>query len=128
MRQRSEAGFTLIEMIVAFAVAGLLLGVLVEALGLGAAGTERMAYASDAAILAESALDPLGVLSPLTDGDVADLERGPYHLHVTVRRYDGAPQAAGYLALYRLNATVAWREGARERSLTLSTLRLGPSG
>jgi general secretion pathway protein I len=126
----AAAGFTLIEVIVAFAVAGLLLVILSRALGLGVMGTARVKSADDAAILAESALDPLGVITPLKDGDTADLDRGAYHIHVTVDRYadSAAPRVPGYLTLYRISATVAWREMLRRRDLTLTTLRLGPQG
>lgn len=124
------AGFTLIEVMVAFAVATLLLVALSRALGLGVMGTARAKSAEEAAILAESALDPLGVIAPLKDGDRADLDRGAYHVHVAVDRYVDANAAhvQGYLTLYRLSATVAWREGPRRRALTLTTLRLGPQG
>lgn len=124
------AGFTLIEVIVAFAVAGLLLVMLSRALEMGVVGTARVKSADEAAILAESALDPLGVITPLRDGDTADLDHGAYHIHVTVDRYTGpdAPRAQGYLTLYRVSATVAWREMLRRRALTLTTLRLGRQG
>jgi len=119
-----------VEVMVAFAVAAILLVVLSRALGLGVMGSARVKSAEEAAILAESALDPLGVVTPLKDGDVADLDDGAYHLHVTVDRYadPNVVRAQGYVALYRLRATVLWRDGPRQRALTLSTLRLGPQG
>ena len=125
-----EAGFTLIEVLVAFAVAALLLVVLSRGLGLGMLSTARVKSAEEATILAQSALDPLGVIAPLRNGDRADLDHGAYHIHVAVDRYDDAngPHADGYLKLFRLSATVDWREGLRARSLTLTTLRFGPEG
>lgn len=124
------AGFTLIEVIVAFAVAGLLLVMLSRALEMGVVGTARVKSADEAAMLAELALDPLGIITPLRDGDTADLDRGAYHIHVTVDRYVGsnAPRVQGYLTLYRVSATVAWREMLHRRALTLTTLRLGRQG
>ncbi len=79
---------------------------------MGVVGTARVKSADEAAILAESALDPLGIITPLKDGDTADLDRGAYHIHVTVDRYAGsdAPRVQGYLTLYRVSATVSWRE------------------
>jgi hypothetical protein len=105
--------------------------VLLRALGLGVTGAARVRAESDAAILAESALDPLGIIAPLKDGDSAELDSGPYRVRVAVQRYgEGATTRAAqaYLVLYHLSATVVWREGRRERSLTLTTLRLGPNG
>lgn len=126
----ATAGFTLVETIVAFAIAALLLVAFSHALGLGVAGTERVRAAEEAALLAESALEPLGVIAPLRDGETADLDHGAYRIHVAVERYaDGAtPRAHGYLALFRLSATVLWHEGRQDRSVTLTTLRLGRPG
>lgn len=111
------AGFTLIEIIVAFAVAALLLVVLSRALGLGIESTARVKSADEAVILAESALAPLGVIAPLKDGDTADLDRGIYHVHVAVDRYadSDASRVQGYLTLYRVSATVSWSEAHQRR-------------
>jgi len=129
-RPAGEAGFTLVEVMVAFAIAAAALIVLARALGMGLTGTARVKSADAAVVLAQSALDPLGIVAPLKDGDRAQVERDGYHVSVAVDRYagDNVPRAQGYLVLYRLTATVQWREGAQARSLSLTTLRLGPRG
>jgi general secretion pathway protein I len=121
-------GFTLVEVLVGFAVAGLLLVVLSRAVGFGVVATTRVQSTDTALLWAQSALDQLGVVAPLRNGDAADLKEGTYKLHVTVERYDDgdAPRLRGYLTLYRLRATVRWHEGMYDRSLMLTTLRLGP--
>ena len=107
----------------------MLLAALGRSLGLGMDVTGRVRNADAAALLAESALDPLGVATPLHDGESVEVTNGPYRLRVAVDRYDEeGERARSYLALYRLSATVRWQEGLRERSLTLTTLRLGPNG
>jgi general secretion pathway protein I len=125
-----DRGFTLIEVLVALTVAALLLVALSRAIGTGMVGAVRATSIEKATMLAQSALDPLGVIAPLRDRDSADLDRDGYHVHVAVSRYEvpGVPHIQGYLKLFRLNATVAWREGFATRSLSLTTLRLGPEG
>jgi len=114
---------------VAFAVAGILLVAVLRTVALGLDGSQRSEAFTKAAILAESALDSLGTVSPLADGDTADIRDGPFRVRAAVERYrdPGAPSGDGqYLVLYRLSATVTWRERGRERAVSLSTLRLGP--
>ncbi len=124
----AERGFTLIEVLVAFAIAALLLVALLRILALSLGAGERSELYTRATILAESTLDAVGVVSPLVEGESAELVDGPFRIHATVERYrptDDA-EAGQYLVLYRIGATVSWREGRRGRALTLSTLRLGP--
>jgi general secretion pathway protein I len=122
----NQRGFTLIEVLVAFAIAALLLVAVLRILTLGLAGTDRADAYTRATILAESALDTLGVVTPLAEGS-AETRKGRFIIAVAVRRYDGSGAGNGqYLVLYRLTAKVSWREGARQRSVSLATLRLGP--
>jgi general secretion pathway protein I len=122
-------GFTLIEVLVAFAIAALLLVALLRILTLGLGAAERSEEITRATILAQSTLDAVGVVAPLAEGDIAELVNGPFHIRAAVERYRAAGDAEGtaqYLVLYRISATVSWREGRRQRSVSLSTLRLGP--
>jgi general secretion pathway protein I len=128
-RSRRIEGFTLVEVLVAFTIAALLLVAVLRILTVGLDGAERSEAYTRATIIAESTLDTLGVVTPLKDGDAAELSDGPFRIHAAVERYrePGAEsQATQYLVLYRVSAAVSWREGRRERSVSLSTLRLGP--
>ena len=113
----------------AFAVAGILLVAVLRTVALGLDGSRRSESVTRAAILAESALDALGTVSALADGDTAEITDGPFRIDTAVERYRGpdAPAAEGqYLVVFRLSVTVSWRERGRERTVSLSTLRLGP--
>jgi hypothetical protein len=95
----------------------------------GLDGGERAEALTRATIIAESTLDAIGVVTPLKAGDAAELRDGPFRILASVERYH-EPNAAGdeqrYLVFYRVSATVTWLDGRRQRSVELSTLRLGP--
>ncbi len=126
---RAEArGFTLVEVLVAFAIASLLLVAILRMLTVDLAGGERSDAYTAATILAESTLDALGVVTPLAPG-AAETRDGRFRIAASVERYHdpgGVGGDAQYLVLYRVAATVSWRERGRERSVSLWTLRLGP--
>jgi general secretion pathway protein I len=126
---RRPEGFTLIEVLVAFTIAALLLVAVLRILTLGLDGGERAEAYTRATIIAESTLDAIGVVTPLKSGDTAELRDGPFRILASVERYH-EPNAVSdeqrYLVFYRVSATVSWREGRQQRSIELSTLRLGP--
>ncbi len=125
---RPERGFTLLEVIVAFAIAAILLVAMLRSLTLGLDGSRRAEAYTRAVTLAESALDSLGVAAPLRDGDAAELQEGPFRIRAAVQHVSDLGPGQGlsqYFALYRLSATVSWREGHRERQVALETRRVG---
>jgi general secretion pathway protein I len=122
--RRDSKGFTLLEVLVAFTIASFLLVAMLRALTLGLDGSRRSEAYTRAAVLAESALDTMGNAAPLRDGDETELLDGPFRIHASVRRY--ADLAGGQsLVLYRLSATVSWREGRHDEAVSLQTLRVG---
>lgn len=133
MRRRAatdQRGFTLIEVLVAVAIAGLLLAVVLRTMTAGLGESERAGDETKAALLAESTLDALGVVTPLSDGGQAEFREGLFLVRATTERYQDSPAggAGQYATLYRLSVTVSWRDGRRQRAVSLATLRLGPSG
>jgi general secretion pathway protein I len=121
---RARGGFTLVEVLVAFTIASFLLVAMLRAVTLGLDGSRRAESYTRAAVLAESALDTMGNAAPLRDGDETELRDGPFLIHATVRRYAEFPGGQS-LGLFRLSATVSWRDGRRDEAVSLQTLRLG---
>jgi general secretion pathway protein I len=121
-----ERGFTLVEVLVAFTVAVLLLGAVyrVFSAGLRAEGSAEV-YAK-AVLIAQSSLDTLW-LGPAAEGDVND-RVGAYARHVSVKRRADLVRddQRRPLAAYEIGVDVLWREGMRQRQVTLSAIRLGP--
>jgi general secretion pathway protein I len=129
-RRSAEAprGFTLIEVLVAFAVAALLLVPLLRIFSGGIGGLRRADRAATAALWAESVLEArdgeVALAEGAEDGDLA----GGYHWHRTVSLYadPSLPPQQATLVPYALTLTVSWQERGRDRAVTLQTLRLAP--
>jgi general secretion pathway protein I len=123
------AGFALIEILVAFTIALLALGMLYRISSSGLAiGTTAFRY-SRALLIAENALDEVGVEVPLAPGQSARQVDGAYDRDVTVHsRPDLLPGAAALPGAfpYEVSVQVSWHDSGRARSIELSTIRLGP--
>lgn len=125
-RHNPQRGFTLIEILVAFAVAVIVLAALYRVFSVGLrAGASAEGY-SNAVLLAQSSLDTLAA-GPIAVGDTTD-RVGRYRRRIAIRtRMDLVPPD-GPLAVipYEIAVEVSWRDGVRSRDVALSTLRLGP--
>lgn len=127
-REAGEAGFALIEILVAFTIALLALGALYEASSSGLGVAAAAAGYSRALLLAESALDEAGVSAPLKAGTSTSRLAGGYDRNVTVRpRPDLLHGAAAIPSAYpyEVSVSVSWRDAGRVRAVDLSTIRLG---
>jgi general secretion pathway protein I len=126
-----QRGYTLLEVIVAFAVLAVALSVLLGALS---GGTRQVRWAADAgraALLAQSLLDQTGVGEPLQTGrSEGELEDGRYRWSLEIDPYvDGARPPSPVVQpsgprLLRLQLTMTWGEAGPRERLQLSTLRL----
>lgn len=130
-KARAAQGFTLIEVIVAFAVLALALTLLLGTLS-GAARQVRWADdAGRAALHAQSLLDQTGVGEALQPGQrEGEFEDGRYRWSLQVEPWrdstaqdvalidPGAPQ------LMQLTLSVQWGEGGPQQQLQLQSLRL----
>ena len=123
---RRTGGFTLIEVLVAFAVAAMTMAALYQVFSVGVRASSNAENYATAVLLAQSSLETVAG-APVAAGDRRD-RIGPFERRISIRaRPDllraGAPRLA---APFEVEVRVAWREGVREREIALSTLRLGP--
>lgn len=133
-RQRwpTQAGFSLLEVLVAFAIFAVSMGVLLQVFATGLRSVRLSAEYTRAALLAESVLAQIGVTEELEEGEDGDEidERYRWRSQVTVyERADEDEQTAvtsgfGSTIPYRIDLDILWGEDQHPQSLRVTTLRL----
>lgn len=119
MTHPSEAGFTLLEVMVAFIIAAFACIMLYKA-GFSALGEDTAAARYQEAVLrAQSHLAAIGPLTRLQAEQLSGDDGGGYHWQVRI----AAGPSVGALTLYSVQVT----ERFGRRAVTLSTKKLGPS-
>lgn len=135
-RPRAQAGYTLIEVIVAFALLALALALL---LGTLSGATRQVRWAGDAgraALHAQSLLDRQGIDAPIRAGQQSgDFDGGRYRWSLDTRPWVDpdlppatTPSTPGSQRLYALTLAVEWGDGGPRQRLVLDTLRLVQPG
>jgi general secretion pathway protein I len=122
------AGFTLIEILVAFVIAVLALSTLYRMASTGLGAESAAAHYSHALLVAESALEAVGSETPLTPGTSTPPIGDAYEEELVIKpRPDLLPREYAVLGPYpyAISVRVTWHEGRRARSIFLSTVRLG---
>lgn len=129
--RRQPRGFTLLEVLVAFAIVAISLAAMIRAAGFGMNALHQSDRYEEALSRARShiaALAPgIETLPPVRDGD----DGGGYRWHLAISPFT-APiplatdrPATATPALYAVAVTISWRDGETDRSVTLRTERLG---
>ena len=128
---RGARGYTLIEVIVAFAILALALTLLLGTLSGAARQVRNADLAGRAALHAQSLLAQLGVGAPLLPGrQEGDFEGGRYHWTLAIEPYRDPARPPAVLLdpaapqLLQLSLLVQWGQGEQARQLSLQSLRL----
>jgi len=128
---KQEQGYSLIEVIVAFAVLALALGVLLGTLSGGVRQVRESADAGRAALHAQSLLETLGVDVPLLPGhSEGAFEQGRYRWQLDIAPYLDplfpVPVDASSAQLLALTLTVSWGDGGERQRWQVESIRLRP--
>lgn len=127
-----QGGFTLLEVLVAFSILVLTLGVLLEVFGGGLRAAGVAAEYTRATELARSTLAAVGIEHPLDvgvqSGNHDDRYRWEVHVEPYLEADEEPPPVRVPVTLYRVRVDVFWGDGAKERQFSLSSLRLGRDG
>ena len=124
-----QAGFTLLEVLVAFTILSLTLGVLLQLFGTGLRNAGISEDYTRAVLQAESLLAAVGVEEPLEPGVRGGELAPPFAWQSTVTPFieeglDMERLEAVGITPYLVTVEVSWTRGERTRSVVLDTLRL----
>ncbi len=126
---RDQRGFTLIEVLVAFAVLAMLLGAIYQTFSSGLNASARAERRAVAALHAQSVLAALGSGEPISQGEATGELDGGYRWQTSVRLLESAGQESASktarLDAFEVTVTVSWEAPlGRQGSVSLNTLRL----
>ena len=123
-----QGGFTLIEVMAAFAIFAVLFGIILQILSTSISNTRRSGDFTQAALLAQSQLDMVGIEALPQPGTSSGSYTEKYRWKLVIEpyriedargvNYDELP-----IDLYYVGLTVYWGEGRSERSALFETLR-----
>jgi general secretion pathway protein I len=133
-RSSPDNGFTLLEVVVALAIAGLALVGLFRAGSGGLVSVDTAARAEEAVQRAQSHLAAVGRDAALVEGELTGDDGDGYRWALRVRpltaRQSLAPDGVSSTTttLFNVEIAISWPGPAGERSVVLRTLRLGTGG
>jgi len=129
-RPRNPSGFTLLEVIVALAIAGLALVAMFQAAGVGLYSADAAGRVEEAIGRAQSHLAAFGRVGAIVAGEQEGDDGGGYHWRLSATPLAVQPSSIAGRAdlattLFDIEVTISWRAGGRERSVVLDSRRFG---
>ncbi len=122
-------GFSLLELIVAFVVFALAFGLLMQIASGSLRNARRAAHYTQAALLAQSKIDELGVGEALEEVSDSGRFDDRYGWRLEIRKLEPPPAPTGNLEempfdLMRVELVVEWRDGQKSRDARFVTQRI----
>lgn len=127
---RSDSGFTLLEVLVAFAITAVAMAALIKAVSVGLDAAHQSGRYQEALSRARSHLAALNAdidrMTGIHDGN----DGSGYHWQIDVRPFGAVPGVstvppANIPMLYDVTVTISWKDGRRPRAISLTSEMLG---
>jgi general secretion pathway protein I len=117
-----QNGFSLLEVLVAFTLLAVTMGVVMKTLASNNRGLVIASQHTYAANLAESLITEVGITTPLEVSSLEGHSEEGYHWRLVI---EDSPFESGYLeeSSFLVTVEVSWREADSVRRYVLSTLR-----
>lgn len=126
-----QRGFSLLEILVAFSILSIMLGILLKIFSGGVRVAEITGNYAEAVQIAESLLADVGIEEDLAEGEQQGEIDAIYRWQIDTKVFTPDVEAWEPALLpvipYQIDVTVSWPVGEGERSFSLTTLRLGQS-
>lgn len=129
---RTERGFTLLEVLIAFAIAALALALLFRAASGGLLSVEAAGRYEEAVSRARSHMTAISRDASLVAGTSEGDDGGGYRWHLAVTPVaSGQSHATGTIAgppppvLYAVVVAISWHDAGRDRQFVLRSERMG---
>jgi general secretion pathway protein I len=129
---RTERGFTLLEVLIAFVIAALALGLLFRAVSGGLLSVETAGKYQEAVSRARSHMAAIGGDAALAPSDNSGDDGGGYRWHLQItQEARGQAAASGPVAglppaaLYAVVVSISWHDAGKDREFVLRSERMG---
>ena len=122
-----QRGFSLLEVLVAFLILALVLGVAMEIFSGGLQNIDVAGEYQRAIGLAQNKLVVLGIEAPVAEGETRGVFDDKYRWQVSTKVSAESQKSVATalpVTLYEIEVKVSWGESVNPRSLTLKTMRL----
>ena len=129
--RRSAAGFTLLEVMLAFVIFALSFATVLEIMAGSMRSVRRASDDTQVALLAQSVMDQVGTEIPIEEGQFSGTGMDRYQWQLGIYLYESSGDDVGTqelaemsgIELYRVDLDVDWEAGRRQRNLHFSTIR-----
>ena len=123
---RCQYGFSLLEVLVAFTITAITLGVLFQVYAKGTTAVVLAQDYAEALAVAESKLAAVSVTDAMSGVDVRGRSQDKYNWEIRMEEYGAAnPEAdsPAWFSLARVDVNVSWRSRNRLHEVALQTLK-----
>lgn len=130
-RRRGAAGFTLLEVMLAFVIFALSFATVLEIMAGSMRSVRRASDDTQVALLAQSVMDLVGTKIPIEEGQFSGTGMDRYQWQLGIYLYEASGDDVGTqelaemsgVELYQVDLDIDWEVGRGQRNLHFSTIR-----